>query len=252
MKPIDPANWITPDTEADDWLPQKRELMAHSWSAVCAWTPGSDEAVAEAAGMVRSDPAFRPTGVQYPSRLGAAAASFSDDFCVMIPNGESFIFAAGCVCAPTFWLLDDVIACTLGEVHGPIPGGDPGLSQRIARIFFALQPDTVLERFNWTVQLDGERFTPSSEPMKRELAKLSPEDSARRLFLRVERQTVRKLPKTGAVLFTIRVCVDPLVPILEDKSLRKAFEQSWNQTHPDLASYKGWPHYEAAVRFLLS
>ena len=125
------------------------------------------------------------------------------------------------------------------------------LASRITRIFKALRKDVFLERFNWTVQFGGERFTPSSAPMKAAMLKLSPEEAARKLYLRVERQTVRSLDYNGAVLFTIRVSVDPLGPILANAAYRKAFETAWRRTDTALRNYKGWPHYEAAVDHLL-
>ena len=101
-------------------------------------------------------------------------------------------------------------------------------------------------------RLGGERFTPSSDPMKRALATLNGEDTASDLFLRVERQTIRKLPETGAVLFTIRICVDPLPPILADRQVKELFAQAWQSTAEDVAAYKGWPHYQHAIDWLLA
>ena len=67
------------------------------------------------------------------------------------------------------------------------------------------------------------------------------------LHLRVERQTIRKLPQTGAVVFTIRICVDPLAPILEDGVTREAFEDAWLGAAPALRRYKHWAELEPLV-----
>ena len=88
--------------------------------------------------------------------------------------------------------------------------------------------------------------------MKARLREMEPEAAARELYLRVERQTIRKLDDGSSVLFTIRILIDPLPPLLERADHRTAFEESWNRTAADLASYKGWPHYEAAVRCLMA
>lgn len=87
--------------------------------------------------------------------------------------------------------------------------------------------------------------------MKAEIAALCDEEAASRLFLRVERQTVRKLKYSRAVLFTIRVCVDPLPPILANPDDRAAFRKSWTGTDQALRLYKGWPAYDRAVEHLL-
>ena len=127
----------------------------------------------------------------------------------------------------------------LGGLHGPVPGGDPELSARIARIFTGLNPDVVLERFNWTVQASEKRYTPDRPAVTgKQLSDL---------HLRVERQTIRKLPKTGVVLFTIRICVDPLVPILKDPEAREAFEDAWLGAPLAVRQYKAWGALEPLV-----
>ena len=88
--------------------------------------------------------------------------------------------------------------------------------------------------------------------MKRDLAEMSGSEAASDLFLRVERQTIRKLPDTGAVLFTIRICVDPLPPILADGQMKEQFRKAWQSTAEDVAVYKGWPHYQHAIDWLLA
>ena len=55
------------------------------------------------------------------------------------------------------------------------------------------------------------------------LAGIDPATAADNLFIRVERQTVRKAPKTGAVLFTIRIWRHPLSALQEDPVRLAAF-----------------------------
>lgn len=201
----------------------------------------------EAASLVIGDHMDRG---DWPTGLEAAASQVSDDLCVMVPREGAFVLGAASLCAATFWRLEDKIGHSLGGLHHTVPGGDPELSGKIFRIFSGLQPDIILERFNWTVQLGPDRFSPSAEPMKRRLKMTEPDDAANELYLRVERQTVRKLPDTGAVLFTIRICVDRLWPILEQGDHAKRFSDSWYQTNPQLAAYKGWPDYQPVISWL--
>ena len=119
-----------------------------------------------------------------------------------------------------------------------------GLVARINRMFDALQPGIILERFNWTIQAGGQRFTPSSAPLRKRALAAPLQDAAALLHLRVERQTIRKLPQTGALLFTIRVCIDPLQAALQTNEHIKALRSAWQNTSPDLAAYKGWPAYQ--------
>lgn len=250
LRPIQEEDWLLPDTEADVWLDDKRKLIIERRDEVFAMTDAGETPSEEAADLVAK--VTGRNGLDAETALEAAAASVSDDLCILVPSEDGFVLGAASLCAPTYWSLTENIGKTLGGLHSPVPGGDPELAGRISRVFSGLKPGKCLERFNWTVQLDGERFTPSSAPMKRELAGLLPQEAAKRLYLRVERQTIRKLPESGGVLFTIRICVDPLAPLLSDSGMCASFADSWQTTSKSLAAYKGWPHYESAVGHLLS
>ncbi|MEM5518612.1 DUF3445 domain-containing protein [Henriciella sp. AS95] len=237
LKPIGLEKWLTPDTEADAWLLEKHTLMAERPSdTVLGDVDGA--ASRELLSMVGEATGER-CSEYWPNALATAGALVSDDLCLLEPENGAWTLCAGVVAAPTFWRLEDQIGKTLGGLHSPVPGGDPELASRINRIFDGLQPARVLERFNWTVQVSGERFTP-----RRPTADgAEPED----LHLRVERQTIRKLPETGAICFTIRVCVDPLLPVLSDPEIRETFEDSWIGADKDIRAYKGWDDIEDLV-----
>ncbi len=253
LRPIDEGAWLLPDTEAEAWLADKRRLMDSERDKVFAQAGDwANDAAEEAAGLVLSAQSSAPLEAAFFTPIERAASTVSDDLCVMVPRGGQFVLGAASLCAPTFWSLNENIGKPLSGLHSLLPQGGAELSSRINRIFEGLQAGPVLERFNWTVQLSGEWFTPSSTPMKRALAEFEVIDAASDLFLRVERQTIRKLPETGAVLFTIRICVDPLPPILADRQVKELFAQAWQSTAEDVAAYKGWPHYQHAIDWLLA
>jgi len=175
-----------------------------------------------------------------PTALEQAASLVSDDLCLLeAARPHDWRLTAGSLCAPTYWTLPERIGLDLGGLHGPVPGGDPGLASRIGRIFSGLRPGPILQRFNWTVQLGCERFTPERPGLDGHAV----ED----LCLRVERQTIRKLPRSGAILFTIRICTDPLLPILENRVYGEAFEDAWVSTSGPVRRYKGWQEIEPLV-----
>lgn len=251
LKPIPPEDWLLPDTEAESWLDQKRTLMRTRRSEVFFQAEWAQDAGQIAADQVLAE--FSPTSdfiqpdPDHETPLEFASSLVSDDLCVMVECDGIYHLGAATLCAPTFWSLKEKAGLPLGGLHDPVPGGDPQLAARISRVFMGLQEGIILERFNWTIQLGDERFTPSSAPMKKRLASMSSVDAALDLYFRVERQTIRKLPDGSTVLFTIRVSVDPLLPILFNPDHRNAFMASWKGTEPLLADYKGWPHYQAAL-----
>lgn len=238
LNPIPTANWLTPDTESEAWLRDKCLILKMTRADVVGGDLNS-AAAEEALQMIMS--ATGQTPVQnMPTALEEAASLVSDDLCVLSAERPGdWRLTAGVLCAPTYWTLPERIGLDLGGLHGPVPGGDPELSSRISRVFSGLNPDVVLERFNWTVQASEKRYTPDRPTVTGKHV----ED----LHLRVERQTIRKLPRSGAVLFTIRIGVDPLLPILADAEAREAFEDAWIGAPQDVRRYKHWDALEPLV-----
>lgn len=230
LRPIDPALWLFPDSEANvlDW---KAGLLSRP-ELVLRQAPAARAAAHEAAARVCAE-AAAPAG-----DLLAAAHLVSDDLVVMTRGDDGrWLTGAIVLSAPTFFSVDHAFGRDLTALHGPVPQGDQ-LAARIARVFDALRPGQVLERFNWTLQWGGERFTPDAAPL-RAAAQAAAVSAARgHLHVRVERQTIIKLPETGAVLFTIRVCLDPVVSLGPDEIA--ALAAAWRGLGAEGRSYKGW------------
>ncbi|MGE3142598.1 MAG: heme-dependent oxidative N-demethylase subunit alpha family protein [Hyphomonadaceae bacterium] len=256
LRPIAPDSWLIPDVEAH-WLAEKRALLAARPAAVLAETAGSAAAQAEALMLAQAAAPAANFGAVGLSPLARAAHAVSDDFCVMEKRGGAWVLSAAALCAPTYWSLAANIGGPLTHLHGPVPdrlgpGGAQGLAQRIARIFDAVAADSVLERFNWTVQAGGAHFTPDGAPL-RALAEAAPEsEAASLLHLRVERQTVRRLPETGGVLFTIRVTLDPLVAVFAEPGAKAALTQAWRAAPAHVRAYKKWAAYERLMAAALA
>jgi hypothetical protein len=254
LKPIAPSAWLMPDDQAA-WLPGKALLLDTAAQAVLAAERHSLPACRELLRAVRQACGLAGQAVEEdcPDPLAQAARLVSDDIVLLEPDGAgSWRVMAACLCAPTFFTAAHALGGSLGFLHGPVPGGDPQLAARIARVFSLLRPGQVLERHNWTVQWGAERHTPSSAPWRAAAAAASVSEARNQLVERVERQTVSKLPQTGALVFTIRIRLTPLALRLADAALRPAFEAAWYQSAPEVRAYKGWDLLERHVAHLLA
>jgi dimethylamine monooxygenase subunit A len=186
------------------------------------------------------DPAGRPP-------LLAAARQVPDDLCLMEKRDGTWRLTALSLSAGSFFTAQEVVGRSLAELHVPVTGFHDRLLTRVTRIFEGLRPDLVLERRNWSVVSSPELHMPDPAPMRAAILAIDPDRAAELLFTRVERQTLRRLPRTGGAVFTIRVWLSPLSEVARDPERLARFASAWRAAHPDFRAYKKLGLYDALV-----
>lgn len=89
-----------------------------------------------------------------------------------------------------------------------------------------------MERTNLFIQTTPDLFQDAPEEVSEERI------TANRLMVRRERQTFTRLAKTGAVLFTVRTYMTPLVELgVEELKALKSQVMGWEE---EIRVYKGW------------
>lgn len=248
LQPIAEADWLE-GGEADPSSRKDALLAAHP-QVVWGETPGSQPGQKEAAELVDAAVGSAPLAARHPA-LYAASRRVADDLVLMEKRDGAWAVAALSLSAPTFFTADQVLGKSLAELHGPVHGFADRFLARVARIFDGLRPGLILERRNWTLVNSGETFTPHSAPVRARIPDIAPEAAGQELFVRVERQTLRRLPRTGGALFTIRVWLAPLESVAETPERLDAFARAWRAATGDFRAYKGFAQYESLVEGFL-
>lgn len=246
LSPIEEAHWFEggePDPAA-----RKDALFAACREVVWGELEGSRPAQAEVLALVeqatgsRGDPDLPP--------LYAASRLVCDDLCLMERRDGEWTLTAVSLSAGTFFTAREALGLGLTGLHVPVPGFADRLLTRVARIFEGLRPDLILQRRNWTVVNTGELHTPDPAPIRARIPAI--EDPAAELFIRVERQTLRRMPQTGAALFTIRVWTHPLGDLRADPERLAAFAHAWRTAPEDFRAYKKLHLYDDLVAAFLA
>ncbi|WP_374575264.1 heme-dependent oxidative N-demethylase subunit alpha family protein [Phenylobacterium sp.] len=245
LKPIAEADWLE-GGEADP-AARKDALYAAHRAQVFAQTPGSRTGQAEVAELVAAALGPDPAPRSDLPPIYAAARRLSDDLCLMEKTGGAWRLAALSLSAGSFFSASDVIGQSLSELHGPVTGFQDRFLTRVQRIFDGLRPGLILERRNWSVVNSAELSAPDPAPMRARIADIAPEDVGRALFTRVERQTLRRLPRTGGVLFTIRVWLSPLDEIAAEPGRLAAFGRAWRAAPEAFRDYKRLDLYDRLI-----
>jgi hypothetical protein len=248
LRPIAPADWLE-GGEADPAARKDPLFAAHRglvWAEAEGSRPGQTEVlelVEAALGPALASPGLPP--------LYAAARRIADDLCLMERRDGQWRLTALSLSAGSFFTADEVIGRSLAELHGPVTGFAERFLVRVQRIFDGLRPDLVLERRNWTLLNSDALHTPASAPIRARIGEVDRAQAGAALNLRVERQTLRRLPRAGGALFTIRVWLAPLDSLRNDPDRLAAFARAWRAATPELRAYKRFDLYDHLVEGFL-
>lgn len=172
--------------------------------------------------------------------LWQASLNVPEDLVVMLPSSAGYCISAASLCSPSHWRLREKIGLPIARVHDPIPQIHQTLTPQIDRFFERLRHLKPIQRFNWSLQEDAQYFAwPGHEA--------APFDAETPLFYRVERQTLRRLPESNAVAFTIRVFLAPLESLTSTVGALNALLEAIDSTPADLADYKNFPRFTLAL-----
>jgi len=240
VKPLDLANWLPRDAESEPTIAMKRELLATRRDDVVALHPGGEAAAEEAARLVAE---YR--GVKLESRgidaLVEASLLVADDLTVLAPVGDKLLFVAGVVCSPSRWKLASKMGMDMLSTHQPVSRYAEHIGAAVDTTLRRLTADKAIWRSNWTLEDHCALFQPESpaQPLV---------DDPSLLWIRMERETLRRLPETGGILFTIRGFQQPLPDYVSRGAQHAQTLRSLIARLPDdLARYKSVYAYRDSV-----
>ncbi|HVY50104.1 MAG TPA: DUF3445 domain-containing protein [Devosia sp.] len=227
LKPLEPDDWVDVDGRLAADLEEKERLLAATPEEVFAAEPGTWAGQQEALALLAAHlparfpqiyrhlgeaieivPAGRRIDLAATPALVTAARLIQEDLVLMHRGESGWRLAAGCVCFPSSWRVSEKFGRPVDEIHGPVPGFGPGTrpAELISRMFDNLQPSRLVIRWNWSLYGDASLAHPVPPPAPR----FGTGRSAEHVFLRTERQTMRKLPQSRDILFAIKIAVEPL------------------------------------------
>lgn len=152
----------------------------------------------------------------------------------MKPDQDIFYLEAASLCAPTRWSLKEKFRQSLSAIHKEVPGYQEKIDSRVSNIFKNLPSKKIFERFNWSIFDSPELFQPISNKSRVEITNIDPE----KLFLRVERQTIRRLENSQCILFMVRVHVDHISAILNSQRAILDLVKALENLEDDMKVYK--------------
>ncbi|MDO9711088.1 heme-dependent oxidative N-demethylase family protein [Paracraurococcus lichenis] len=266
------AAWFEIDARYPAEMAERRELLATRRADVLAVVPGSEAARAEtlavlAAHLPRHHPAwFRRDGQILHNRLTGerwdlaappcdplelAGRLVQEDLCLIRPEADGPVLEAGLVCAPSRWRLTEKVGHPLLQVHAPVPLYAERLGAPVDRFMHHLKEGRIASRMNWSVVDSPALFQLGGKHRTERDPGITAANAGEKLHLRTERQSFRRLPSTGRVLFGIRVHSYPLARIAAIPGAAARLAAAVRALPAEMGRYKSLPVYrEALLGFL--
>lgn len=268
LGPLDPARWIEPDGDLERYLLEKDRLIADQRDVVFVEETGTRDAQREVLDLLaehitaRHPSVYRREGSAVvagartidldtdEAPLVTAGALVQDDLVLMRRDDSGWRLVAGYVAFPSSWSLPEKFGRRMEDIHAPVPDFGEGTRNAllINRMFDNLKVEQPVFRFNWSINPDADLHYPASKAHG-----ALPDGHALSLettFARVERQTLRKLPVSGDILFTIRIYTDPLAALRTLPDARRVaavFADQLEALTLPQATYKGLATKRAAL-----
>lgn len=223
IQPMTDGCWLMQDEVFAAQMALRDRLIATQGGEVHAQLPQAQGAAEELLALLLEDlartPGYtvtpadvtRPDGVTVPlggAPLLTAGRLVQEDLCLMQTEGDEAVLTGAILCFPSSWQLAEKIGRPMTRIHVPVAEYDADLARRVQRMFDAIRPGQVLWRANFNVYDSSELFHPRSESDPRQPATL-------RRYLRSERQTLRRLPVSEAVVFAIHTFLLPMERLTE-------------------------------------
>lgn len=172
------------------------------------------------------------------------------DFAVLDQRDNNLWMDAGIATSQADWSLDFDIGMNFMEWHGPVPlAHEIGVFDRALKFLLNLQQGKPVRRLNWTMTINP-RLDTSPENYDKwgiDRTTVTPENVGDKVHLRVELQALWRLPRSNAMLFSIRAYLLKMRELASNPDWVRRFHRVLQSLPPELADYKGLTRYRDAT-----
>ena len=266
------AKWLPSNDLFGNWTARaeqivlKTQLLAKHHKDVFSAMPNTNAAGDEVLAMVRQhlttyhhdhphDDRMTPADAGLHP-LDRAARLVPEDLLLLAPFAQAstdgatavkWHLVAASLCFPAHWVLAEKMGKPLAAIHDPVPHYDERLAGPVDRFFNKMKVGPISARMNWSLQIGTDLFTPHRAQRQAAAGDLD----NHQLCLRLENQTLRKLPQTGFVLFTIRTHIEPVSRWKHTPNTIDDLAKMLNDMSSESQSYKGASLYAGALAKLI-
>ena len=258
LKPLPQADWLEPQPDLIPLLQKRQKLLSSKRDAVLQCEPEALAAGQELLDLVlenlslyhQSDYQIQAGSVTIKDLpdsieinpddpLASLGKIVPEDFCLIRKTDIGHRLIAALLCFPSSWALADKTGKNLEAIHDPVPDYQGAMANRVNLLFDRLRPEQIVWRMNWSLDEGMRLFRPSPHSHDHWLEKGG--DPLDHVFIRVERQTLRRLPLAKDIIFTIRIHLSPLRDLVDSQNQQalQGLHQQLSALSDEQCAYKG-------------
>ena len=191
--------------------------------------------------------------LEHPLRedpMAICARLVQDDLALMIEGSDGqYYLLAGAVLLAGFWRLSDKYGMCLSDIHtsGDVLHFKEKLETGMMKFFSRLKCESFYTRNNYFIQVDDSlpwSWSIGGEDEPTVSWSTAPKDKPiDQHYFRSERQSLRRLPKTGAICFTIRTYFHPVTNLAQEAYVPGRLASAVRSWDGNVAVYKGREKY---------
>ncbi|KAF2852654.1 hypothetical protein T440DRAFT_488191 [Plenodomus tracheiphilus IPT5] len=268
---MEPDWWIELENTYEERIKQRKQLFVDHGDAVLQALPGSQLACRELMEM-----ALQFLCARYPQyfRLDATKQVFyndilktetdlaktlplhvllnniPEDFAIMLRDDKTgfYTFRAGIICSALGWNVASKIGLRLHEIHAPIPDYREKMQFSMDRYFAKKPTDKPIQRGSWGLEIDQPLYMPPGDPHEAHRTIQNPDLDISRCHLRVDWQTLRRLPLSAGVVFNFKALFTPVTEFRNEPYIPGLVLKVMNEGKKNLMEYKNTWHVEHVVK----
>ncbi|KAL5343501.1 hypothetical protein BJX70DRAFT_171060 [Aspergillus crustosus] len=273
---LEPDWWLELENTYKKRIVQRKELFAIHGKSVLGSLPGSELACKELMEMVLQFICARyphyfslvdkhilknkilgtEQDIRSKHPLEIIIDNVPEDFGIMLRDDKTgyYFLRAGVICSAMGWNVASKIGLQLHQIHDPIPDYKEKMQFSMDRFFTKMPADKPIQRGSWGLEIGEPLYMPPGDPHEKLRTFQDPNLRLEDCNLRVDWQTLRRLPLSGAVIFNFKALFtpvsefrdEPCIPALVAKVMKEGkenlmkYKATWHVEHVILSKFEEW------------
>jgi hypothetical protein len=169
-----------------------------------------------------------------------------EDFAIVLRNENDgmYYFRAGLVCSSLGWNVGTKIGMQLREIHKPIPDYKDKMQFSMDRYFSKMPTNAPIQRGSWGLEIGTPLFMPPGDPHEKYRETQTEGLKIEDCNLRVDWQTLRRLPLSGGVVFNFTALFTPVQEFRDEPYIPALLVKIMKEGKKSLMEYKNTWHVE--------